>query len=73
MIMEILSDTTSLWLLITAILFTFVGRYFAKQEVVTDAIETTIDSLIEQGFIKTEGHGAKMEIVKWKDWCNEND
>jgi len=73
MIMEILSDTTNLWLLITAIVFTFVGRYLSKEAVVTDAIETTIDSLIEQGFIKTEGHGAKMEIVKWQDWCNDND
>lgn len=69
MIVEFFGNPMNLWLLGTAILFTLVGRYMGYKATVEDAVETTIDSLIEQGYIKTEGYGAKMEIIKWKDWC----
>ena len=71
--MEIFYNETVWWLFGTAILFTFVGRYMGYKDSIEDAVESTIDSLIEQGYIKTEGHGAKMEIVKWEDWCKDND
>jgi len=58
-----------LWLLGTAILFTLVGRYLFFKDNVSDIVDSTIDSLIEQGYIKLEGN----DIVKWEDWCKEND
>lgn len=58
-----------LWLLGTAIVFTLVGRYLFFKENVSDIVDSTIDSLIEQGYIKLEGN----DIVKWEDWCKEND
>ena len=73
MIIEMLVNEMTLWLLGTAILFTLVGRYMGYKASIEDAVETTIDSLIEQGYIKTEGYGTKMEIVKWEDWCKDND
>ena len=73
MIIEMLINEMTLWLLATAILFTFVGRYIGYKASIEDAVESTIDSLIEQGYIKTEGYGTKMEIVKWEDWCRDND
>lgn len=59
-----------LWLLGTAILFTWVGSLLTKWRVVTGA-EIVIDSLIDQGFLKTRGHGSNMEIIPWKEWCDD--
>lgn len=59
-----------LWLLGTAIVFTWVGMFLSKWKAVSGA-ELVIDSLIEQGFLKTKGHGPDMEIIKWRDWCND--
>jgi len=73
MILEFFGNPMNLWLLGTAILFTLVGRYMGYKDSIGDAVESTIDSLIEQGYIKTEGYGDKMEIVKWEDWCRDND
>ena len=58
-----------LWLLGTAILFTIVGRYLFFKDEVGNVVESTIDSLIEQGYLKMEGN----DIVKWEDWCKDND
>jgi hypothetical protein len=30
-------------------------------------IETTIDTLIQSGFLRTKGSGKKMEIMKWDE------
>ena len=60
-------------LLITAVVFTGYGYWVGKQGHVEDIIESTIDSLINDGYVKTEVHGATLEIVKWQDWCDEND
>jgi hypothetical protein len=60
-------------LLITAVAFTGYGYWVGKQDHVEDIIESTIDSLINDGYVKTEGHGDTLEIIKWQDWCDEND
>ena len=60
-------------LLFAAVVFTGFGYWVGKKEKLEDIVETTIDSLIEQGYIKTEGYGSNMEIIRWQDWCNEND
>jgi hypothetical protein len=52
---------------------TLFGRHTARYYNVTDIVESTIDSLINDGYIKTEGHGTNMEIIKWQDWCNNED
>jgi len=59
-----------LWLLGTAIVFTWVGMYMSRWKAVAGT-EVVIDSLIEQGFLKTKGSGENMEIIKWRDWCDD--
>jgi|TARA_B110000977_G_scaffold21770_1_gene26082 hypothetical protein len=63
----------NLALLITAVVFTGYGYWVGKQSHVEDIIESTIDSLINDGYVKTEGHGDTLEIIKWQKWCDEND
>jgi hypothetical protein len=69
MITSVFSNPMNLWLLGTAIVFTLVGRYLFFKENVSEIVDSTIDSLIQQGYIKVEGE----DIVKWEDWCREND
>jgi len=52
---------TEVWLLITALIFTIVGYRMGKR----NTIEMTIDSLIEQGYLRTKGKGKEQEILKW--------
>jgi hypothetical protein len=40
---------------------------------VEDVVGNTIDSLIEQGYLKTSGTGKNLEIIKHEDWCNDQD
>ena len=53
-----------LWLLGTAIVFTFVGRHLTMRDQMEDVVEATIDSLIENGYIKTRGEGENLELLK---------
>ena len=52
------------WLLGTAIVFTMLGRHMAVREDVGNIIGSTINSLIEQGYLKTKGEGDNVEILK---------
>jgi hypothetical protein len=40
------------------------GRYTARKDNVNDIIESTIDSLINDGYIKTKGEGKTLELLK---------
>lgn len=71
--MEIFYNETVWWLLGTAVLFTFVGRYMAFKDNIQFITEATIDSLIDQGYLKTRGVGRDMEILKHTEWCEDND
>ena len=71
MIIDIFFNETTWWLLGTAVLFTFVGRYMAFKAAVEDVVESTIDSLINEGYLKTTGHGKNMEILKHTEWHND--
>jgi hypothetical protein len=51
-------------LLLTAVVFTYFGKYTAKRDLTTDIIESTIDSLINDGYIKTKGEGETLELLK---------
>jgi alpha-D-ribose 1-methylphosphonate 5-triphosphate synthase subunit PhnG len=33
--------------------------------------ESIVDSLIQQGFLKTRKNGDEEEIIPWKDWNNK--
>ena len=62
----------NLMLLIVAVIFTAVGWYFGKKDQVTDIVAATIDSLIEDGYLKTRGVGREMEILKHTEWCKKD-
>lgn len=59
--------TTEIWLLITAIVFTFVGMSFRRppKDYVHTVIEATVDRLIADGYIKTrEDKNGQLELLK---------
>ena len=62
-----------LWLTGTAILFTVVGIYFGRHNSINQLTEAVIDSLIDQGYLKTSGTGKNVDIIKWRDWCDDQD
>ena len=64
MLASILYNEMTIWLLGTAVVFTVFGRLTAVKNNVTLVVESTIDSLIEQGYIKTRGQGDDREILK---------
>lgn len=60
-------DTFTLQILITAAIFTVVGAWFNRNQSpsVTKIIETTIDRLISDGYIKTKiDNDGQIELVK---------
>lgn len=65
-------DPTTWWLLGTAVVFTIVGRYMSFRDHVHAITAATIDSLIEDGYLKTRGIGANMEILKHTEWCKKD-
>ena len=48
------------------------GRYMALKSYVVNAVTATIDSLIEDGYLKTRGTGANMVILKHTEWCKKS-
>jgi len=72
MLEQILYNEMTYWLLGTAVIFTFVGRYTAYQDHLQDVVAATIDSLIDDGYIKTKGEGEDMEILKHWEHNNES-
>ena len=58
------------WLLITAIVFTFVGMSFrpSPKDVAITIIETTVDRLIADGYIKTrKDENGQLELMKYNE------
>jgi len=51
----------------TAVLFTLLGYSWGRNAIKV-SVEHVIDSLINDGYIKTSGTGPDMEILKWKEW-----
>ena len=64
MLEQILYNEMTYWLLGTAVIFTFVGRYTAYRDALEDVVAATIESLIDDGYIRTKGEGDDMEILK---------
>jgi len=74
--MEISMDNWTYWL--TALIFTCVGWFMARNEPPSfkhskRITQETIDTLIEMGYLKTQGLGDNQELVKWYDTQKEND
>jgi len=62
--LDIIYNETTWWLLGTAIIFTLFGRYTAYRDALADVVSATIDSLIDDGYIKTKGTGEDMQLLK---------
>jgi hypothetical protein len=72
-LMDIFFTLEHLVLLLTAVVFTGYGYWISRPTHTQDIVEAAIDSLIEDGYLKTEGTGANMKILTWREWCNNND
>lgn len=64
MLEQILYNETTYWLLGTAIVFTYVGRFMTLRKDLEDVIEATIETLINDGYIRTKGEGEKLQLLK---------
>ena len=69
--MEFSISIVEIFLLVTAILFTYVGRYMARAQVKEDVgeiVEHTIDGLIKDGYIKIRKRlDGEIELIKVDD------
>ena len=55
------------WLFGTAVVFTIMGYYFrtvSDKELVIAAVDSTIDKLIKDGYLITEGSDENLRILK---------
>jgi hypothetical protein len=68
MIFELFADPVTWWLFGTAVVFTHVGQYMAFKNNVNITIAATIDSLIEDGYIKTKLKDNELVLIKHTDW-----
>jgi hypothetical protein len=55
----------TLWLFITAVVFTFVGKQMTLRSTIEEVSSAVLDKLIEDGYIRTKGSGKNMEILKY--------
>lgn len=56
------------WIFITAVVFTFVGMSFrqSKKEIISFAIEHTIDKLINDGYLRTrKDEKGEIHLLKY--------
>jgi hypothetical protein len=72
MIFELLNDPMTLWLFVTAVVFTLVGRYLFFRDHIHTVTAAVIDSLIKDGYLKTRGVGRNQEILKHTEWCKKD-
>ena len=69
--LDIFVNETVLWMFITAVVFTFVGKQLTMRSTIEEVSSLVLDKLIEDGYIKTKGKGKDMEILK--HWEHNND
>lgn len=60
-----------IWLLVAYIVGTAFGIYVRSKGDVERTTEAVIDTLIDQGYLKTQGQGKNVDIIRWEDWCND--
>lgn len=59
------------WILLVYVIGTAFGYWCGYKNNLKNTAESVIDSLIEQKYLKTKGYGAKMEILKHTEWCDD--
>ena len=58
-----------IWLLGTAVVFTFVGWKMGTK----NSVERTVDALVAQGFLRHKKDSkGEVEILKWNDLTNSD-
>lgn len=66
-----MTSEVSFWLFVTAVIFTvfgfIVGRRQKNIKNTTAIVESTVDRLISDGYLKTRGTGKNTEILKWHE------
>lgn len=72
MLEQIIYNEMTYWLLFTAVVFTYVGRLMSFRSHLEDVIAATIESLIEDGYIRTKGEGEKLELLKHWEYKDES-
>lgn len=55
----------TLWLFGTAVVFTIVGWFFGRTNQVQKIVDSTVDALIKEGYLKTRHNGKEIEILKY--------
>lgn len=61
-----------LWLIaLIAVVFTAYGYWWGLNNQLKRTTEAVIDTLIEQGYLKTQGSGKDLEILKHTEWNKE--
>jgi len=65
-------ESTLIWLFFAYAVGTGFGWYMGTRSKLEDTTELVIDSLIEQGYLKTKGRGKDMQILKWNE-CDDQD
>jgi hypothetical protein len=53
------------------VVFTLVGYFMGKRNEQKALVEAIIDQLINDGYLKTNGYGENLEIIKHSEWCND--
>ena len=59
------------WLLFAYVVGSGFGWYLGVKSNIKSVSEAVIDSLIEEGYLKTKGHGENMEVLKHTEWCDD--
>jgi len=59
------------WLFFAYAIGTAFGLYSRSKKDIELTTEAVIDTLIDQGYLKTEGQGKNVDIIRWEDWCND--
>lgn len=62
--MDFIFNEMFLWLAIAYAVGTAFGYWAGKRKHLEDVVESVIDSLIDDGYIKTRGQGTNLQILK---------
>ncbi len=60
-----------LWMLLAYTIGTVFGLLVGMKMGTKNLVEDTIDTLIEQKYLKTKGTGNDVEILRYTEWCND--
>jgi len=70
MLENLITEQTMMFFVI-AVVFTAVGYIWGLRAQIKNTVASVIDSLIDDGYLKTRGTGENMEVLKWREWNND--